>query len=481
MLPLPLLWLLSSSLALIEARTALSIDDITSLNTGSLPNPPSFSIPSQGEDGSPLSVTIALCSDASPSPRFFLSNVSNADSQPDPSSSSLGSSSREVVLTNGFGNWTAFFPNGGVLAVDVNGASNVQFDIGVSDGDPIHEALEALPLLGDTTANQAILFSAPFSPLPSIPVPTSALSNTNITLLITPTSRGTAATNPLNSACFLSAKPSTGKIANQTVWARDTQGFRVQWLVEGLIPSTNYTAYVLNGTKVSGPIYFATKSASFSCPLVHSLPYCPSVAYSGTYDALTLPSNISTPLLSYLTNFTTVVNTFACGRDWYSPLVGCNDCQREYRAWLCATSFTRCSEPSPGNPSGFTSIPPEPSATGIFASLASLLPGSSNANSKQQPLSALLPQPTSAPQRNAFLPAFPSTYTQLLPCIEQCQAVDRACPPFIGFKCPVQKFNAGASYGVGYVDGPGGEKGKGLAGVSQDRWGNVWCNYVEAL
>ncbi|KAF8888367.1 hypothetical protein CPB84DRAFT_1469298 [Gymnopilus junonius] len=54
MLPLPLLWLL----ALIGARTALTTDYITSLGTGSLSNPPSFSIPSQGQDGSPLSVTI---------------------------------------------------------------------------------------------------------------------------------------------------------------------------------------------------------------------------------------------------------------------------------------------------------------------------------------------------------------------------------------------------------------------------------------
>jgi len=107
----------------------------------------------------------------------------------------------------------------------------------------------------------------------------------------------------------------------------------------GLTPSTNYTAYVLQSTtKVSGPIFFATKSAAFNCPLAHSLPYCPGVAYSVplpaptsgaiAYDATYMPTQVTTPLLSYIANFTTTLTTFACGRDWYSPVVGCDDCLR---------------------------------------------------------------------------------------------------------------------------------------------------------
>ena len=41
---------------------------------------------------------------------------------------------------------------------------------------------------------------------------------------------------------------------------------------------------------------------------------------------------------------------------------------------------------------------------------------------------------------------------------------------------PPPRFNAAASYGVGYVDSghEGGEK-DGVVGSAQDRWGNVWC------
>lgn len=190
------------------------------------------------------------------------------------------------------------------------------------------------------------------------------------------------------------------------------------------------------------------------------------------YDNTNLPARVTTPFLSYMANFTTVLTSFACGRDWYSPLVGCEDCQREYRKWLCAISFTRCSEPSPANPDGSTAIPAPPSATGLSASLQT------NAAGAQIILSALLPQQTSDSQRNSALPALGSPYTMLLPCLEMCNSVDRACPPFLRFTCPIERFNAAASYGVGYIDSADGKRNKGLTGVSQDRWGNVWCHKI---
>ena len=98
--------------------------------------------------------------------------------------------------------------------------------------------------------------------------------------------------------------------------------------------------------------------------------------------------------------------------------------------------------------------------------------GPSQKGQQQVVLSALLPQTT---QRNPSIPQA-MDYTLLLPCIETCTAVDRACPPFLEFQCPTRKFNAAASYGVGYVDGADGDEGEGVAGAAQDRWGNVWCH-----
>lgn len=210
---------------------------------------------------------------------------------------------------------------------------------------------------------------------------------------------------------------------------------------------------------------------------MHSLPYCPLTSYSmplppppgaaSSYDASSFPDTVSTPLLSYLTNFTTSLLTFACGRDLYSPLVTCADCQAAYRAWLCAVLLPRCGEESQNSTQTQTSR------------------SGKRAESSQVPLiaPALSPQNSSTQSRNPNLPAFPGgNWTALLPCLETCNAVDRACPNFLGFTCPLPRFNAASSYGVGYVDGDaqnhGGdwEQDKGITGAAQSRWGEVWCN-----
>jgi calcium channel MID1 len=255
------------------------------------------------------------------------------------------------------------------------------------------------------------------------------------------------------------------------LWLRDQTGWRSQWLVGGLNPATNYTAFVVqDSTKISGPIYFLTKSAAFSCPLVHSLPYCPSISYAvplpqppnsfSSYDATTLPSSLTSPLIEYMTNFTTSLLTFACGRDMYSPLQSCADCQVAYRKWLCSVSFPRCSEPSTGSDIS-SSSPPPTAASGT----------------NQRPFSALLPQSTDTPLRNPNMTVMETPYLALLPCLETCTAVDRACPNFLRFKCPVTRFNAAMSYGVGFTDsGEEGVEGQGSTGTAQDQWGNIWCN-----
>lgn len=214
--------------------------------------------------------------------------------------------------------------------------------------------------------------------------------------------------------------------------------------------------------------------ASFSCPLVHSLPFCPAASYSmplppppgtsTTYDASNFPETVSDPLIQYISNFTTTLLTFACGRDWYSPLQSCADCQRAYRTWLCAVSLPRCGEESNGTTSTSTTQSPT-TDTGA-----------------QVVFPAVLPQPKGQIARNNMLPNTSGDWVELLPCLETCNAADRACPNFLGFMCPVPRFNAASSYGVGYIDGDEKDKGAdweqsgGMTGLSQDRWGHVWCN-----
>ncbi|GLB42783.1 putative aryl-alcohol oxidase [Lyophyllum shimeji] len=405
----------------------------------------------------------------------------------------------EIVVKDGYGNWTGIFVDGGVLAVENVGQAS--FELGISDQEPIHEILSSsdLPLLGDTTSNQALIFSPAFAveklPKPSYPnytlpvanssQPPPPLGSPNFTLIISPTAASSPLTTLPQTGCFLSSQKSAGTLTSENLWLRDTTRWRTKWLMEALNPATNYTAYVVQDrTKVSGPMYFATKSASFACPLVHELPYCPNVAYtvplpppptgSNAYTAANLPETVTTPLLSYMTNFTTVLTTFACGRDWYSPIVACDDCQREYRRWLCTITFTRCGEPSPSNPTAYTSSPPAPDATGLSALQPS---DESDPSAPQKVFSALIPQSTEIrTARSPTLPAMNSDYLMLLPCLEVCNAVDRACPNFLGFTCPTAQFNAAASYGVGYIDSADGDEGQGATGGAQDRWGNIWCN-----
>ncbi|KAF7330272.1 putative acetate kinase [Mycena venus] len=455
MLPAALLLLLNAALSAAQTRTTLQTGFVTTISTA--PNPPFFILAAADQ----LAVSIALCKGTTdtPGPRFFLTNSSTTAS-PGPDG---GDNVFEIVLDQGHGSWTGTFPSGGVLGV-TNVPPTMTFEIGVSTGVPIHESAAVAALFGDSTATQAILFSPPFSApdieapkypnytLPSaIPsIPAAPSDPKNYTLIVSPTSNGL--TSMQQTSCALRTQRSTGVVAAQNLWLRDTRGWRFEWFMTGLTPKTNYTAYVLlDDYKVTKPIFFTTKSSSFSCSLVSRLPYCPSIAYAVplppppspalSYDSTNMPASLADPLISSLTNFTTTLTTFACGRDFYSPIVTCADCQRTYRTWLCAVSLSRCADTDTAPPS------------------AALLPSQS-------------PQ-----TRNAGFAAGSGTFTQLLPCLETCTATDRACPNFLGFRCPLPRFNAAQSYGVGFIDsGRDGEMGGGSTGLWADDYGNAWCN-----
>ncbi|KAI0309143.1 stretch-activated Ca2+-permeable channel component-domain-containing protein [Amylostereum chailletii] len=483
------LWLLVSAWVLptwVQAQTSvtkslpLNVPIPLSSSNFSGTNPLLFALPDP-TSAHTLWVSIARCSSSQSAAQFFVTN-SSAVATPGPDG---GTDVFQIdVGSHGFGNWAGpIEPGAGKLAIWGAGASDT-VQVGASDrGAFAHlpQHVDTLPFLGDTTSNVAILYSFPSDPptvlqptypnytLPDAdtPFPAPPPNPQRHTLVLSPTSAALA--NGTQTACALLAAvdPKTnGSIAQTQLWLRNEEGWRTEWVVQGLAPQTNYTVYtVQNGVNVSGPIYFSTKSVVFSCSLLHGLPYCPSVSYSvplpppargqPAHDSTTLPKTITEPLLSYLTNFTTSLLTFACGRDLYSPVQSCADCQRAYRKWLCSVSFPRCGEFSTATTAGTT----EDGAQSVFA--------------------ALRPQTSAAAPRNPHFPPFQNAYSALLPCIETCTAVDRACPDFMGFQCPVPAFNANQSYGVGYIDGGVGhedERKGGSVGGAQDRWGNVWCS-----
>ena len=149
----------------------------------------------------------------------------------------------------------------------------------------MHNFTESLPLLGDATNNQALLFSPPLFPAspsdppqyPNYTLPianlslpsTDALPKANVSLFLAPTSDLTAVSMPRTGCAFRETRVSNSMYINNTgeLWLKDDEGWRWQWPVTGLSPLTNYTAYaIVNGTQVSGPIYFVTKPGAFYNP-----------------------------------------------------------------------------------------------------------------------------------------------------------------------------------------------------------------------
>ena len=161
-----------------------------------------------------------------------------------------------------------------------------------------------------------------------------------------------------------------------------------------------------------------------------------------------------------MTNFTSSLKTFPCGRDLYSVIQTCASCERAYRNWLCLVLIPRCGEVDPNL------NPPAAVVERTF--------GASNTSADASRIDQIVFSTNNAP----------STYNELLPCLETCNQVDRSCPPSLQWVCPRQGITAGRSYGVGFIDKPaedisgGGTQGAGSTGMSQDRFGNVWCNGV---
>ena len=126
MLPESLLCLLSAALAYSQTIQELTLNNITSFNTQSLPPSPSFSLPQSNQ----LSITIALCSKSSSIPHFFVSNSSDSATIDGPNDAFS-----EIEFSSGLGNWTGRFANGGVLAIEADNLKieSVAFDIGISD------------------------------------------------------------------------------------------------------------------------------------------------------------------------------------------------------------------------------------------------------------------------------------------------------------------------------------------------------------
>jgi calcium channel MID1 len=286
MLPQTLLCLLSAALIVSQSLSQLPLNQVSVISSQNLPNPPIFSLPS----GNSLSISLALCSDfqSTNSPTFTLKNSTN-------------SPRTELALSSdGLTTWTGKVTDGATLQIENLGSLNLE--IGISDNGeflvpndskslmfvirvpgPLHQILPEYTLFGDSTSNQALIFSPVFMnvSLPQPTYPNYSLPQANlsfpdpppnsqaptISLIFSPTSSTPSLTQIPQTGCRLNTvTPPADTNSTSRSWLRDEQGWRMQFFVEGLTPATNYTAYIVqSGTQVSGPVYFVTKSCmSFS-------------------------------------------------------------------------------------------------------------------------------------------------------------------------------------------------------------------------
>ncbi|CAG8665000.1 288_t:CDS:2 [Acaulospora colombiana] len=478
----------------------------------------------------PVVMSIELCTQVNGQqrPRFFVvPNIAGASSSTATRASSTSTSAGaipsvevpsggvEVDMGNGLGTWNSLQPldNGGTLQVRTSlGATTGtwNFRVGLSTGSPLHSVSDETTLFGDSSSTTAVLFSPPIpntgvafteptfpqynlpDATPSIPSPPQDITAINNSLIIIPTNLLLTADSAqrsdlTSSACFLQTLSNTSfsgdpffKISSTPVLRNQAEGWRTQFLLDGLGQSTNYTIYTLRTSQsestLSQPTYIKTKSTAFPCTLVHSLPFCPSVSWTAplpslgdnpsTYGNNNFPPNLRDMILNSLGNFTASLKTFPCGRDLYSIVQTCASCERAYRNWVCSTLIPRCGEVDTST----SAVPIDPPPALVPRKV-----GTSNTTSTFARLDQTIFGTTDSTV---------TEYTELLPCLETCHSVDRACPPMLQWTCPRKGISADKSYGVGFIDregddvSGGGKEGAGTTGKSQDGFGNVWCNGI---
>jgi calcium channel MID1 len=200
---------------------------------------------------------------------------------------------REVVMRIGFAEGIEISEGNVViqLAAALDGMSNPEG--WTDDIEPRQRVSLDMLYLGDTTPTQSLLFSPLLLPAPQsqptypnytlppaqlrIP-PLPAFSFPQLDLLVIPTGSSPTQAGLDNSLCAaLNANVSTGALGHRnlavnatTEWMSvgDEEGYRTYWVIDGLLPSSNYTAWFFEpGTRtLSQPIWFTTKQCKRFVP-----------------------------------------------------------------------------------------------------------------------------------------------------------------------------------------------------------------------
>ena len=228
-------------------------------------------------------------------------------------------------------------------------------------------------------------------------------------------------------------------------------------------------------------------TADFPCPLAYALDLCPAVAHAVALPTpanggllTSLPESLVNQLNDYLASYALSLGTWPCGRaeDRYSFVADCEDCWRAYRDWLCAVSLPRVCSSDAGSTTRRVANASTPVQCGEGPEVGSEPATEADDETSRPPLLSRSPASPRSPSL-ALADVQPTyAYSELPPCLGLCYHVDRLCPVFLGFRCPIAtggrdgRGTARRSYAVG--SGPMGiAESREKEGV--DRFGVAWC------
>lgn len=191
-----------------------------------------------------------------------------------------------------------------------------------------------------------------------------------------------------------------------------------------------------------------------NCAVLFNLTFCSEVAYAvpsnPDLDVTQLRDIYDNHAANYYTNFNYSLQQIQCNaapESMFSLTVGCDDCARAYKQWLCSVSIPRCADFS--NNASYLMVR---NAGQNFINGTSLPAGSPYLESRVTNVS-----------RNALIDTQikPGPYKEILPCADICYNLVKDCPTALGFGCPTGSW-LNASYG------------------RRDPNGDITCSYLGA-
>ncbi|KAK6502590.1 stretch-activated cation channel mid1 [Arthrobotrys conoides] len=289
----------------------------------------------------------------------------------------------------------------------------------------------------------------------------------------------TAVNGLRRSWCGLKARASLGSSSGDISMTRRGLGNKVkeQIYLKGLKPNMTYNIWLAkqNNETEGGFIYSAvnlTTKSDGNCRVIYDLQFCSEVAYAvPTNDTIFqnmphLARFYDTYASSWYANFSYSLQQVQCNTTSdreYSHLRSCDDCDKAYKTWLCATTIPRCADYSSnasflaersrgdGQDNGPTKIFLEDGRI-IDIELGNVTnnDGSTPAAFKAASRNNLIDEVVS-----------PGPYKEIKPCMDLCWSLIQSCPASLGFSCP------------------SGSRGENSYGWRSDD-GDITCSYLGA-